>query len=30
MKKIDGVWHVWSIMDNAWVTLEYWKHINGR
>jgi hypothetical protein len=22
--------HVWSIMDNAWVTLDYWEYINGR
>lgn len=21
---------VWSIMDNAWVTLAYWRMINGR
>lgn len=21
---------VWSIMDNAWVTLEYWNWINGK
>lgn len=30
IKIIDGVKHVWSIMDNAWVTLEYWEYINGR
>lgn len=29
-KVIDGVVHVWSIMDNAWVTLDYWNWINGR
>jgi hypothetical protein len=29
-KIINGVVHVWSIMDNAWVTLEYWEYINGR
>jgi hypothetical protein len=29
-KVIDGVIYVWSIMDNAWVTLEYWKWVNGR
>lgn len=27
---IDGVVHVWSIMDNAWVTLDYWRWLNGR
>ena len=21
---------VWSIMDNAWVTLEYWNWVNGK
>ncbi len=21
---------VWSIFDNAWVTLSYWKWVNGR
>ena len=29
-KIIDGVVHVWSILDNAWVTLEYWEWVNGR
>jgi hypothetical protein len=29
-KIIRGVVHVWSIMDNAWVTLEYWNWVNGR
>lgn len=29
IRKINGVTHVWSIMDNAWVTLEYWNYING-
>jgi hypothetical protein len=29
-KVIDGVVHVWSILDNAWVTLEYWEWVNGR
>lgn len=29
-KIIDGVVHVWSIHDNAWVTLAYWEFINGR
>lgn len=24
-KIIGGVIHVWSIVDNAWVTLDYWK-----
>lgn len=27
---IDGVVHVWSIMDNAWVTLDYWRWVNGQ
>jgi hypothetical protein len=27
---IDGVTHVWSIFDNAWVTLEYWNWVNGK
>lgn len=30
VKLINGVPHVWSIFDNAWVTLEYWKWVNGR
>jgi len=30
IKIIDGVRHVWSIMDNAWVTLAYWEWVNGR
>lgn len=29
-KIIDGVIHVWSIFDNAWVTLDYWEWVNGR
>lgn len=29
-KVVDGVTHVWSIMDNAWVTLAYWEYVNGR
>lgn len=29
-RNIDGVKHVWSIADNAWVTLDYWNYINGR
>jgi hypothetical protein len=29
-KVIDGVVHVWSIFDNAWVTLDYWNRVNGR
>lgn len=29
-RTIDGVTHVWSIADNAWVTLDYWNYINGR
>jgi len=29
-KWIDGIEHVWSIHDNAWVTLTYWKWVNGR
>lgn len=29
-RTIDGVTHVWSITDNAWVTLDYWNYINGR
>lgn len=29
-KIIDGVVHVWSIFDNAWVTLDYWRWVNGR
>ena len=27
---IDGKIHVWSIMDNAWVPLDYWRWVNGR
>lgn len=27
---IDGVKHVWSIFDNAWVTLDYWRWVNGK
>lgn len=27
---IDGVVHVWSIFDNAWVPLSYWRWVNGR
>jgi hypothetical protein len=30
MKLIDGVVYVWSIFDNAWVTLDYWRWVNGR
>lgn len=30
MRIIDGEEHVWSIMDNTWVTREYWEYINGR
>jgi len=29
-KMIDGVLHVWSVFDNAWVTLTYWQWVNGR
>lgn len=29
-KIIDGVVHVWSILDNTWVTLDYWRWVNGR
>jgi hypothetical protein len=29
-KIINGVTHVWSIMDNGWVTLEYWNWVNGK
>lgn len=29
-KVIDGAVHVWSIFDNAWVTLDYWLWVNGR
>lgn len=29
-KIICGVVHVWSIMDNAWVSLAYWRWVNGR
>lgn len=29
-KIINGVTHVWSIMDNSWVTQDYWEYINGR
>lgn len=29
-KIIDHVVYVWSIMDNAWVTLAYWEWVNGR
>lgn len=27
-KVIDGVTHVWSILDNAWVSLDYWNWVN--
>lgn len=27
---IDGVIHVWDILENAWVSLEYWNWVNGR
>lgn len=27
---IDGVIHVWSIFDDAWVTLDHWNWVNGR
>lgn len=30
IRVIDGVPHVWSIMDNAWVTVAYWEWVNGR
>jgi len=26
---IDGVIHVWSIFDNAWVPLSWWRWVNG-
>lgn len=29
-KVIDGVVHVWSVFDNTWVTLAYWRWVNGR
>lgn len=29
-KIIDGVVHVWDIFENAWVTLAYWRWVNGR
>lgn len=29
-KIINGVTHVWSIMDNDWVTLAHWQWVNGR
>lgn len=29
-KIINGEIHVWSIMDNDWVTLDYWEWVNGR
>lgn len=29
-KVINGEIHVWSIFDNAWVTLAYWRWVNGR
>jgi hypothetical protein len=29
-KLINGEIHVWDIFENAWVTLEYWKWVNGR
>lgn len=29
-KYIDGVKHVWSIFDNAWVTADYWRWVNGK
>jgi hypothetical protein len=25
---VDGVTYVWSILDNAWVTLAYWRWVN--
>lgn len=27
IKTINGEAHVWSILDNCWVTLEYWNEI---
>lgn len=27
---INGEVHVWSIHDNAYVTLDYWLWVNGR
>lgn len=27
---IDGKIYVWSIFDNAWVTIAYWQWVNGR
>lgn len=29
VRMINNVPHVWSIFDNAWVTLEYWRYVNG-
>lgn len=29
IRVIDGVDHVWPIMDNAWVTVEYWNWLRG-
>ena len=25
---IHGVEHVWSILDNAWIPLDFWKWVN--
>jgi len=30
VKIIDGIKHVWSIMDNARVTLDYWERMEVR
>lgn len=27
---MHGTIRVWSIFDNAWVTLEYWNYINNK
>lgn len=26
---IDGETYVWSVLDNAWVPLWYWRWVNG-
>ena len=28
-KVIAGVVHVWSILENGWVTEAYWDYVNG-
>lgn len=30
MIDIDGTRYVWDVFENAWVTLDYWRWVNGR